>query len=412
MDNHYKWNQLTKISFRFTFVFSILFIFLKNNGAFPFFRIIVEPLSKLSQIVIPWFAKNILHYQYDYSISTNGSGDTSYDWMMLIFIVFTALLATTIWSLLDAKRKNYNILYYWMTVVIRYYVAFMLFNYGLIKLFHAQMPPPSLGKLMQPLHEFSPMGLAWTYLGFSKGFNIFMGIVEIAALLLIFRRTMVLGAIITLATSINIMSVNYFFDVPVKLVSTILFLFSFILLIPNIKSLYQYFILNKPSSLKLIEKPISKKLWLNKINVIGKFVIIILFFMAQYFSLKGTQMTIDKYYKKSELYGIYQVDNKSNEQNNFPKNWKYIVLEFEGYGSARDTNYERLQLDVGIDKLKKIVRFDKLIFKYAVEKNGDIILTTEDADYNDYIRLKRIDEKSTILLERKFNLIQEYPFNR
>ena len=66
------------------------------------------------------------------------------------------------------------------------------------------------------------MGLAWTFLGFSKGYNLFMGVAELMAGLLLFRRTVAIGAIITLMTTANVMAVNYFYDVPVKIVSTAL----------------------------------------------------------------------------------------------------------------------------------------------------------------------------------------------
>jgi hypothetical protein len=64
------------------------------------------------------------------------------------------------------------------------------------------------------------MGLAWAFLGFSKGYILFMGLAEICAGLLLFRRTMTFGAIITLMTAMNVMAVNYFYDVPVKILST------------------------------------------------------------------------------------------------------------------------------------------------------------------------------------------------
>src|SRR5690606_4492233 len=183
---------------------------------------------------------------YDYSIFVNGSGDTSYAWVSLLLLITFALAASLIWSLTDSKRPHYNTLYYWLTVLIRYYIAFMLINYGVIKVMHAQMPPPTLTRLIQPLGEFSPMGLAWTFIGYSKGYNILIGVAEILSVFLLFRKTMVLGCLITTVSTINIMAINYFYDVPVKMISTALFLLSVYLLIPYLQSLYTLFILGKP----------------------------------------------------------------------------------------------------------------------------------------------------------------------
>src|SRR5690606_40916532 len=88
---------------------------------------------------------------------TNGSGDTSYDWITLLILFLGAFIGTIIWSIADRKRKSYVTCYHWLTTFIRYYIAFMLINYGMIKLVHGQMPPPGLDRLMQPLGEFSPI---------------------------------------------------------------------------------------------------------------------------------------------------------------------------------------------------------------------------------------------------------------
>ena len=108
----------------------------------------------------------------------------------MFLIVSTALLGTAIWSVIDRRRNNYQRLLYWFTVVVRYYLAFMLINYGSIKVFKAQFAAPNVYRLSETYGQSSPMGLAWTFLGFSKGFNYFMGFAEvIGGLLLLIRKT-------------------------------------------------------------------------------------------------------------------------------------------------------------------------------------------------------------------------------
>ena len=253
------------------------------------FDFISRGVSHVMHQFTPWFAKHILHHSYDYGIFINGSGDTTYAWITLLIILMTASLASVIWSILDRKRNSYTACYYWLTVVVRFYIAFMLINYGVIKLVHGQMPPPGLGKLMQPLGEYSPMGLAWTFLGFSKGYNIFMGIVEIMAALLLFRRTVALGACITLATSVNIMTINYFYDVPVKMISTALFLLSIFLLLPYMKTLYGLFIQGRHGQLTVFNRPKIDRAWKRKSLFILKIAIIALFILQQIVGLSTRQ---------------------------------------------------------------------------------------------------------------------------
>lgn len=112
MKDQLYWTETEKVSFRFAFIFILSFIILKNNDAYPFFNIISKPFNSFFEVFTPWFAKNILKYTYDYSIFTNGSGDTSYDWVSLLILFILSLIGCVIWSIFDRKRTNYNKLYY------------------------------------------------------------------------------------------------------------------------------------------------------------------------------------------------------------------------------------------------------------------------------------------------------------
>lgn len=412
MTNLYDWSLSKKIAFRFTFIFSLSFIFVKNNDAFPFFSYIGNHINTLFDSLTPWFAQHVLNYKYDYSIFTNGSGDTSYDWVSLLILILIAAVGSLIWSLIDHKRSNYNRLYYYLTAFIRFYVAFMLFTYGAIKLIHAQMPPPSLNKLMQPLHEFSPMGLAWTYLGFSKGFNIFMGIVEMAGVLLLFRKTMVIGALITMATSINIMAVNYFFDVPVKMLSTALLVFLLFLLLPNLKVLYNFFIQGKAEELVQIRKPIYKRDWINKILLASKILFIAVFVFSQFQYLKNRQEMIAQYYKKTSIHGIFKIDRQNKTIKSIPDHWNYIIFEFEGKLIIRDSNYHKDNLEYVLNEKDKKITIKDYTMNYSIEKNGDITLTRNFDSHKEEIKLIKQNKENFELIKRDFNFIQEYPYNR
>lgn len=203
------WNLTKKIYFRFSFIFLLLFIFLNNNGAFIYVSQIFSYPTELLHQFVPWFSLHALDYTYDFSIVTNGSGDTSYNYIQLFLFFLVALVGSLVWSLLDYKRKSYSILYYWLIVLVRFYLAFTLMQYGLAKVIQLQFPQPHLSRLLQPFGDASPMGLAWTFLGFSKGYNLFMGIVEVSSVLLLFRKTMIAGAFLSLAASVHVMVMNY-----------------------------------------------------------------------------------------------------------------------------------------------------------------------------------------------------------
>src|SRR4029079_10973623 len=118
-----------------------------------------------------------------------GSGDTTYDYIIIFCIFVVAVIGTLIWTAIDKNKKSYRELYYCLTIAVGFYVGLTLIGYGFAKIFKTQFPYPGLNRLLQPYGNSSPMGLAWTYLGFSTGYNLFMGVAEILDVLLLFKRT-------------------------------------------------------------------------------------------------------------------------------------------------------------------------------------------------------------------------------
>lgn len=89
------------------------------------------------------------------------------------------------------------------------------------------------------------MGLLWTFIGYSYAYNVFTGLGEIiGGSLLLFRRTKLLGALITIAIMSNVVILNFTFDVPVKLFSTHLLSMSIFITVPYLNRLCNFFIFN------------------------------------------------------------------------------------------------------------------------------------------------------------------------
>ena len=157
-----KWSVYELIGFRFSFVYLILYIIIQNNGAFPFWGYLMQYPTELLHKFIPWVGKNVLNLSYEITTFTNGSGDTTYDYVIVFVIFVLAIFIAAIWSLLDRNRVNYSKWYYWLTVAVRFYLGLMLINYGLVKVIKLQFPEPSFYRLIEPYGDSSPMGLAWT----------------------------------------------------------------------------------------------------------------------------------------------------------------------------------------------------------------------------------------------------------
>ncbi|HVS63755.1 MAG TPA: hypothetical protein VMT85_09690 [Thermoanaerobaculia bacterium] len=77
-----------------------------------------------------------------------------------------------------------------------------------------------LERLSQTIGESSPMGLLWNMMGYSRLYNLFSGGVDVlGGVLLLFRRTATLGALVAIGAMANVVLLNFAYDVPVKLYS-------------------------------------------------------------------------------------------------------------------------------------------------------------------------------------------------
>lgn len=111
---------------------------------------------------------------------------------------------------------------------IRYFLASMFLLYGLAKLVFGQFGEPTAEIAAAKGEGFA---LAWTFFGYSKVYEMFIGLGEVgAAILLLFPRTATLGALIYFPIAVNVMLVNYCFDIGVQDLSTVLAVMCFVLL--------------------------------------------------------------------------------------------------------------------------------------------------------------------------------------
>ena len=421
---HNAWTATEKITFRFFFVFFSLFIIIDNNGAFPFWEIFFKYPLDLLHVFIPWVGKSILHLQNDVTIFTNGSGDTTYDYVIVFTIFSLSTIATIIWSAVDRKRDNYLVLYYWLTAAIRYYVALMLFSYGLIKVIKLQFPSPALYRLVEPYGDSSPMGLAWTFLGFSSGYNFFMGIAEVAALLLLFRRTMVLGCIIVLMATSNVMAVNYFYDVPVKILSTALFVMTFFLLSHDLKRLLQFLLTDGPVNLPVIAKPQFARPWIAKAGLAFKFILIGTTLVMGFIQAADGVREYGEGAPKPGLYGLYYVNTFVLGKDTLPPlttdtvRWRLLRIEWPGFASVRMMSDSargfKMTLDSTAHRIELQASSGPRIYKFHYTSPTADQLYLQGSANNDsiFISFKKKLPKDFRLMNRGFHWVNERPFNR
>lgn len=414
------WSTAHKIMFRFAFILLILFVLVFSNVVMPILYPLSYPISLGLHALTPWLGQHVLHLPEPITVFTNGSGDTTYDFVNLLLVFVLAVAGCIIWSA-AAKRETagYPKMYYWLTVVVRYYVGLTLITYAMVKLFQMQFPHPGYTRLMQTYGESTPMGLAWTFYGFSRGYNFVIGLAELAGATLLFRRTVTFGAIISLFTSLNIMAVNYFFDVPVKMISTALVAMSLFLLSPNLVNLYNFFFKDEATKLFVVKLPAFNKKWLRVTRIALK-ALVICYMGVVMFNIGSNYFRMQKAY--NTLAGGYKIDvytvagHTLPPQANDDRRWKNIAFERNGYAGIKLMNGKLKYYSV-----KQIAGKKMLILKpadgssgtdtldYQQPANGLLILNGKFEGNPIDVSLSKLNFE---LDDRGFHWINEYPNNK
>lgn len=131
------WSVPEKLALRCGFIFTVLYIFLLDWYATGFSKLVFlyTPLEKGLDFIIPAIGKHVFNITYTIVSPTRGNhSDSTYIYILYAFMVAVALVGTIIWHGIDRKRDYNEPLYYWFTVIIRYYVAFVMFAFALEKL--------------------------------------------------------------------------------------------------------------------------------------------------------------------------------------------------------------------------------------------------------------------------------------
>jgi hypothetical protein len=265
------WGALRRVVFRFGFVYWLLFCIPMITTQVSGLDWIGEDYSGSWNTFVAWVAKHVLHIGHELILATNGSGDKTGDYVALLCYAAIALLASVVWSLLDSRRLEHDRLLAIRRVILRYSLAFVMLGYGLVKVFAGQFSPPSSYRLLQPYGESSPMGLLWTFMGASPAYVVFSGCAEtLGAVLLLFRRTTTLGALVLGAVLTNVVMLNFCYDVPVKINSSHYLAICVLLLLPSARRLVDVLVLERAAAPVPPPPPLPRR-WMRNARRIGKY---------------------------------------------------------------------------------------------------------------------------------------------
>lgn len=431
VDRNSQWSLPLRVLFRFAFCYFLLYS-LPETGRVNIIGI-VPGAAKLIGIytswwhrLCPWVGINIFH-QSGQAVTyfPTGSGDTTMGYVENFCYLVFALFATLVWSVFDRRREDYAVLHDWFRIWIRYVLAFTLFGYGFAKVFPLQFQPPRFSRLVEPWGDFSPMGALWSFMGASIGYIIFSGLCEVlGGLFLLFRRTALLGALVSFGVLANVAALNYFYDVPVKLYSTNLVLMAVFLMAPDLPRLYRLFVLNRATEPAPMG-PVLPRRWMRIaatcfwIGLVG---------WQLYNQINGGWQAYKTTYvnpQRPPLFGLYEVETFTRNGKDQPPlltdatRWRRMIVQFptaltaslmndslQPYTAEYDAVKHTVTLSTAADKTKKYP------FNYSWTDPDHLVLEGNLAGDAMLVKLRKVDTSKKLLLSRGYHWINEFPFNR
>lgn len=273
---------------------------------FPFY------LFGFQQYIAPFlFGRTVAALMGPASDGQSGVPDFTSDapalyWLLVILGIASMVLVVLIGKVRSLRSCRVSLIAT-CRVVCCYYLSLQLLKYGFDKVFKAQFYLPEPNILYTPLGQLDKDILFWSTMGTSWSYNVLMGLMEIIpAVLLLFRRTRIIGLFLTAGVLVQVVMINFSFGITVKLFSTFLLLLTVLLLSPVSGRLYSFFVGQKNVALPvgLWDLPFLKPVFMKA--AVKSFVVGILLLEALYPYLKYRNFN-DDLAPRPEMHGAYKV---------------------------------------------------------------------------------------------------------
>jgi hypothetical protein len=420
------WNFSKIFLFRFCFAYFFIYCFPFPIDAFDFTKPLVTPYYNLLDSLVLYVANKWfqLHAVASFPMFDKVD-DSNYGLSFLYLDLIVSGFATIIWSMIDRRKKNYEKLYQWLKLYLRFFLAAYLFGYGFVKVFPSQFQAISASRLTLSVGEQSPMLLAWNFMGYSTVMMRINGIAEVlAGLLLLFRRTTTIGAILSAAVFSFVVMMDFCFNVPVRLFASHLFIISVLLILEDRHKLLNVFVLNRSTRSTVYLSLIANTTW-RKIFLAFE----ILLAAGLLYSGIASGLEAQKEYgwnsnsKVIPLYGVYNTTYFIRNHDTVPPietdslRWKQLVIDggnWKQSGIIQFSSGKKLFCNIKADTIKKLISIQPQIdtsenytLHYSIRKDSCMVLNGIWKTDSIEVLMNKYDLNNYLLHREKFTWITE-----
>jgi hypothetical protein len=233
---------------------------------------------------------------------------------------------------------------YAFVMVACYFLAWQLLLYGFNKLFKCQFYLPEPNIQYTEVRQLGKDMLYWTAMGTSRTYSIFLGGTELlAAVLLLWRRTMLTGALLAAGILIHVFMVNVGFDISVKLHSAFLLLLCMVIIRPQILRI-KALLFSASVSVAVVDQAAYPR----GARVAKAIVLILLFTDALYPYVVSGNFNDDAQ-PRPPLHGAYAIKSAT------PLPWKRFFIHRRGYFILQDSNNAFTDYELQTDTVARVL---------------------------------------------------------
>ena len=283
--------------------------------------------------VLPWFGRHVLHARNPDKLPLPTApvllGDFAGGYVLMLLFLLLGLAIAAVWTLAERRRTEDRALHYWLRVYVRYALACSTLVYGVGKLFPLQFGSPRLVDLLTPLGMLEPRQLLWDFMGFSRPYQVFTGVVEcLGSALLFWRRTTLLGSLILIAAMTNVLMIDIGYGVAVRRIALRLLLMALFLAAPDLRRLADLFLLHRPVPPGEQDAPPWKTAWARRLALAAKACVILYLAAGRLMDVrKDPRLAVAP---RPALYGVYQVQhflrNGLEDSHGDPRAWQWVAI--------------------------------------------------------------------------------------
>ena len=267
-----------------------------------------------------------------------------YNWLI-------ALVGASVLVLAFGKsfRKRYPLdgdtLYYWLRVLLRYRLALAITFIGIVKVLPILIPEPTLSDLHTEYGDFLRWKLYYLTNGIATAgyIPVIGGLEVIAGLLLLHRRTAVIGAGLLVAVLLNVVIVNYVYDIGEQVYSSFLLLIASVIFLYDLPRFYGLLIRHGAVQPDAFVPRFSQMLWRARPYLQVVFLLLIAAFSVQaYVVWKHSNYPFSEQKGVAAWTGVYDVNDFVWNGDTLAYSltdehrWKDVVFEAWNTVSIRD----------------------------------------------------------------------------